>query len=243
VASRGTEHDGLVLAVGALVLVGILLMGAWIAHADAIASSAPPHVKVAPSGTGPDGSSPAATTTTTTPAPAHATASNDGGLSQTLAVSVLPGSLTISPPAGSVSPTAGSVSPSGDSMTFSHDGDGHGDTYRGTLPLVRIVDARGSLAGWNASVSLQGIDGLSASQLAGAQLCVNPDKPTIVSGNPGEVRAAKHSCGGVGDPISVFFAPPPGGGGMFTDSATMTLRIPAGNGADQLSTALAVTVH
>jgi hypothetical protein len=230
VASRGTEHDGLVLAVGAVVLVGVLLMGAWVAHAEAISSSTPPHVKVAwsGSGSGPDGgSSPAASPSTS--APAQASASNDGGLSQTLAVPVLPGSLTISPTA--------------DSVTFSPQGNGQGGAYLGTLPLVRVVDARGSLVGWDASVSLQGVDELSASQLASAQLCVNPDAPTTVAGNPGEVRAATQSCGGVGGPVSVFFAPASGGGGTFTDTAALTLRIPAGGAPNPMTATLAITIH
>jgi hypothetical protein len=235
VASRGTEHDGVVLAVGAVVLVGVLLMGAWVAHADAVSSITPPHVKVARSGTGPDGSSLAATTATTTPASVQAPASNDGDLSQTLTASVRPGFLTINP-------TAGSVRPWADSVTFSHDGNGHGGPYRGTLPPVRVADARGSLDGWDATVSLQGIDGLSASQLAGALLCINPRRPAIVAGNPGEVRSAKNSCGGVGEPVSVLFAPPGGGGGTFTDTASLKLRFPGG-AANPVSATLVVAVH
>jgi hypothetical protein len=126
-------------------------------------------------------------------------------------------------------------------VTFSRSGNG-GDSYLGALPLVKVVDARGSLAGWDASVSLQGIDGLSSSELAGAQLCANPDTPTVVAGNLGEVRGAKNSCGGLGEPVSVFYAPSGGGGGTFTDTASLTLSIPAGK-AGPVTASLAVTVH
>ena len=248
-ASRGTEHDALVLAVGALVLVGVLFMGAWVAHADAVATTTRPHVKVVRSGTGPDGSSPAATTATTTPASVQSPASDDGGLSQSSTVAILPGSLTIRPAAGSDSPTAGSVRllagsvrRLADSVTFSHDGTGPSGPYRGTLPLVRVADGRGSLIGWDASISLQAVGGLSAAQLAGAQLCVDPDRPTIVAGNPAEVRGAKNSCGGFREPVLVLFAPPGGGGGTFTDTASLKLRVPGG-AATPVSATLIITVH
>jgi hypothetical protein len=251
VESLGTEHAGVVLAVGAVVLVGALLMGASVAR-EAIASSTPPHVKVAWSGTGRDGSSPVAatimTTTGTTPGPAQAPSSNDaiagqtapvnvvgaagaasGDLSQTLSVSVLPGSLT--------------VSPTSDSATFSRSGNAGGQAFRGDLAPVKVVDARGSLVGWNASISLQSVDGLSTAQLAGAQLCATPDTPTVVAGNPGDARAATPSCGRFGEPVSVFFAPAGGGGGTFADTAVLTLGLPAGITANPASATLAVTVH
>jgi hypothetical protein len=150
--------------------------------------------------------------------------------SQTVAVSVLPGVLTVAPAA--------------DSVTFAHNGNGHGkgEPYRGTLGLVKVVDARGSLVGWNASVSLQGIEGLTSSQLVGAQLCATPGAPTIVAGMPGEVRGAKNSCGGVGGQVSIFYAPPGGGGGTFTDTADLKLTVPLSD-AKHLTAALAVTEY
>jgi hypothetical protein len=147
--------------------------------------------------------------------------------SQTLGVSVLPGLLT--------------MTPTGDSVMFTHSGDRivNGGRYNGTLPVVTVVDARGSLVGWNATVSLQGIDGLTPSQLASAQLCATPNAPTIVAGNPGEVSAAPRSCAGIDQPVTVFFAQPKGGGGTFTDTAALTLTVPSDVGVDPLTAYLA----
>ena len=54
------------------------------------------------------------------------------------------------------------------------------------------------------------------------------DTPTVVAGNPGDARGVQLSCAGVGEPVSVFFAPPQGGGGTFSDTAELTLIIPGG---------------
>jgi hypothetical protein len=151
-------------------------------------------------------------------------------LTQTIGVSVLPGPLT--------------VSPTSNSVTLTRNGKGHGagEPYRGELPLVKVVDARGSLVGWNASVSLQGISGVSGSQLAGAQLCVSPNTPTVVAGIPTEVRSAQSSCGALGDAVSLFFAPPEGGGGTFTDTAGLKLVVPE-SAPGQLTASLAISIQ
>jgi hypothetical protein len=226
-----------VLGVGAVVLAGTMWLGVSVARADAIAPVTPPHVTVT---WGPDESAGPGVASPTTPAPAPpsseatagqtdsvrvAGAANVSGAGQMFAVSVLPGPLT--------------VNPASEAVTLSHGG---GGPYRGDLSSVTVVDARGSLVGWNAAVSLQAIGGVSASQLAGARLCVTPDLPTVVAGNPGEVRAATRSCGGVDQPVVVFSAPPGGGGGTFDDTARLTLRIPAGTVTPVVAT-LAVTVH
>jgi hypothetical protein len=230
-----------VLGVGAVVLAGTTWLGVSVARADAIASVTPPHVTVT---WGPDESPGPGVASPTTAAPAppssEATAgqtdsvsvtgaANVSGAGQTFAVSVLPGPLT--------------VNPASEAVTLSdHRGNAGDGPYRGDLSSVTVVDARGSLVGWNAAVSLQAIGGVSASQLAGARLCVTPHPPTVVAGNPGEVRAATPSCGGVDQPVAVFSAPPGGGGGTFDDTARLTLRIPAGAVTPVVAT-LALTVH
>ena len=145
---------------------------------------------------------------------------------QTIAVSILPGPLT--------------VSPSSQSIAFSGD---HGGTDVGELAAVTVVDARGSLVGWTATVALWSVSGLDASQLAHARLCVSPDAVDVVAGNPPEVRSATGSCGTLGDPLAVFFAPPNGGGGTFSDTAGLTLQLPAGLGSDRVTASVAVAVH
>jgi hypothetical protein len=212
-ASSVTALDRTVLAVGAVVLVAVVLMGVWLVHMQATASATPPHATATWSGNG-SGSNANGGPNATASVIGSAGGTSDG-LDQTMAVSVRPGSLT--------------VSPATESVTVAPDhGRGSGGPDHGDLAPVTVVDARGSVVGWNASVSLQAVDGLSASQLARARLCATPDAPTIVAGNPGEVGAAALSCGGVGVPVSVFFASP-GGGGTFSDTAALMLVIPGVN--------------
>lgn len=156
------------------------------------------------------------------------TGSTGGSVDQTLSVSVLPGQLTVSPPTESVSLTKAQ-------------GQG-GGPLTGSLPTVTVVDARGSLVGWRATVSLQSVAGVSDSDLAKAKLCVSPDAPTVVAGNPPEVSAGQQVCGGVNDPLQLFFAPPNGGGGTFSDTGTLTLRLPGVHAASAAAT-LAIAVH
>lgn len=121
-------------------------------------------------------------------------------------------------------------------------GQGGGGPLTGSLATVTVVDARGSLVGWRATVSLQSVAGVSDSDLAKATLCVRPDAPTVVAGNPPEESAGPQVCGAVNDPLQLFFAPPNGGGGTFSDTGTLTLRLPGLHAASAAAT-LAVAVH
>jgi hypothetical protein len=92
-------------------------------------------------------------------------------------------------------------------------------------------------------VSLQGIAGVAARQLAHAQLCVAPHRPTMVAGNPQDVvRRAPRSCAGRGQSIPVFEAAPGGGGGTYSDTADLVLVLPAGTPPENLTASLAVAV-
>jgi len=124
-----------------------------------------------------------------------------GSPQQTFGVSVLLGPLTVSP--GTESVTLAQIRAFGRGLP----------SYRGQLALVTVVDARGSLVGWRASVSLQGVAGAGATagQLAHALLCASAHTPTVVAGNSGDARAVPLSCAGVCGTVSVFFAPAPGG--------------------------------
>jgi hypothetical protein len=196
----------------------------------------------------PSGPGGATTTTTTTVGAGGTTPSTDGGVSvsvngandntgstggsvgQTFSVSVLPGQLTVTPASESVS------------FTNAH-GQGKGGQLAGSLATVKVVDARGSLVGWRATVSLQSVAGVSAADLAKATLCVSPHTPTVVAGNPPEVRAGRTMCGGAGDPLRLFFAPPNGGGGTFSDTGSLTLHLPGVPTADAALATLAVAVQ
>jgi hypothetical protein len=157
------------------------------------------------------------------------TGSTGGSTAQTMEVSVLPGQLSITPAGETVS------------FTKAH-GRGNGGPQAGSLSTVTVVDARGSLVGWDATVSLQSVNGVSAADLAKARLCVTPDTPTVVAGNPPEVKAGRHACGKAGDALTLFDAPANGGGGTFSDIGSLTLRVP-GRPAGPATATLAVAVH
>jgi hypothetical protein len=225
------------------------LSGGGLAHAAESNSDTAPSVSVSWTGpdgqpTGPDGA-PVTTTTlqsghdvTITPTAGQtigvgvsgASGASSTSVQQTISVSILPGPLT--------------VSPGSESITFSRDHSrGQGGPYSGGLDPVTVVDARGSLIGWNATVSLQSVSGLSDADLTHARLCAVPDTVTVVAGNPPEVRSGTRTCGNAGDPLTVFFAPPNGGGGTFSDTAALTLDLPSGAASSQLTASLAVAVH
>jgi hypothetical protein len=116
--------------------------------------------------------------------------------------------------------------------------------YSGELSPITVIDARGSLAGWTASVSLVSVTGLSASDLTRASVCLRPERPTLVAGNPHDiVRGASRSCARGGKPISAFDAAPGGGGGTYRDSAQVVLRLPKDVLATDPTVTLAVSVR
>jgi hypothetical protein len=149
-----------------------------------------------------------------------------GSTEQTFSVSVLPGPLT--------------VTPSTESISFARISDG---SWQAPLPTVTVGDARGSLVGWQATVTLQSIDGVSPADLAQAQLCVSPDAAVAVTGRPSEVRTGRDACGSAGAPLTLFFAPPNGGGGTFDDTGRVTLQLPSAQEAGSITATLSVAVH
>jgi hypothetical protein len=223
-------------------MAGMLCIGGPIAFAMATASASP--VAVSVTWSGPDNSSSGSTTTTTTvattsgPVPQAPDAQNaavapddDGSVEQTLSVSVLPGALTVSPATETVRLT--DISALGHATPL----------YRGDLSTITVDDARGSLVGWRTTVSLQAVAGLDAAQLASTRLCVSPHPTTLVAGNPADVvRSSPRACAGPGDPISMFFAAPGGGGGNYSDTANVTLAVPNGPLPAGATASLAVSV-
>jgi hypothetical protein len=233
------------ISAGVATVAGVLCVGGSVAFAMANASASP--VSTSAPWSGPALGAPAATTSATTSgvttsplpgsaqsggAPAPATA---GGVvstvHQTLGMSVLPGSLTVNPTAVSVALTT--LGAAGHSTSLA----------RGDLSPITVDDARGSLVGWRATVSLQAVSGLDAAQLASTRLCVSPHPTTLVAGNPADiVRSSPRACAGPGDPIAVFFAAPGGGGGEYSDTADIALALPDGASASGATASLAVSV-
>jgi hypothetical protein len=235
---------------GGALAVAVIVSGGGLAHAAESESGGPATVSV--SWTDPDGQpvgpggAPVTTTTTVASGTGDGTASSDsvgvsvGGasdgasasLDQTISVSILPGPMT--------------VSPASESVAFSQthgQGQGRGGPYRGSVAPVTVVDARGTLVGWNATVTLLSVAGLDGAQLAHARLCVSSDPVTVVAGNPPEVRSGTRSCGSVGDPLTLFYAPPNGGGGTFSDTGALSLWLPGTAAGNQVTASLSVEVH
>lgn len=156
------------------------------------------------------------------------TDTSGNSVEQTLVLEIHPGPLT--------------VSPSSQSVSFSK-AHGNGGPMASSLSTVTVVDARGSLVGWDATVSLQSVNGVNAADMAKAKLCVSPDAVTVVAGNPPEVKSGKHVCGAAGDALTLFYAPPNGGGGTFSDTAGLKLTLPHRAGASPVTATLALAVH
>ena len=155
-----------------------------------------------------------------------------GAVGQSLSVTIAPGSLTVAPATESVplanADVLGRTTP----------------LYEGDSSPMTVVDARGSLVGWHVSVSLQDVPGLPASDLVHAQLCVLPDSPSRISGNPSDiVRGNVRSCAGLGQALPVFWAASGGGGGTYRETAGLTLVLPGSTLPAQVTATLALGVY
>jgi hypothetical protein len=216
--------------IAAAVVVPLLLAGGALAHAAVSAPGAPLSVSVSETGNGQGVPSPSTSTSNTSnvssaPTDDSAIAPSESA-EQTLSVSVLPGPLT--------------VTPSTESTSFTKMSDG---SWQAPLSTVTVVDARGSLVGWQATVTLQSLDGVPAADLAQARLCVSPGAAVAVAGRQSEVRTGRDACGGANDPLTLFFAPPDGGGGTFDDTGLVTLHVPNDAGTGSVAATLSVAVH
>ena len=230
-APSGRPHRRRALSSGVAIVLGSLLVGGVTTYAAATASAN--SQIVSPGGSpvsAPDSPTTVPTTTATTIAPvvqsadvAEATGSPGVPAKQTIGISILPGSLTVTPAAESV-PVSG-------------------PEHLGSLSPITVDDARGSLVGWRATVSLQAVSGLDAAQLASTRLCVSPHPTTLVAGNPADiVRSSPRACAGPGDPIAVFSAAPGGGGGEYSDTAGISLALPDGASSSAVTASLVVSV-
>jgi hypothetical protein len=217
------------LSSGAAIVLGALLVGGVTTYAAATtsANSQSGSPVGTPAVVQPTVVPGAPTTTTSAPATqsaavTDATGSTGVAAKQTIGISILPGPLTVTPSAETVS---------------------IGPGHLGSLSPITVDDARGSLVGWRTTVSLQAVSGLDAAQLASTRLCVTPHPTTLVAGNPADiVRSSPRACAGPGDPLTVFFAAPGGGGGEYSDTAGVALVLPNGTTPSGVTASLAVAV-
>jgi hypothetical protein len=230
---RSALNSGIAVIAGSLVIGGLTTYAAATASANSQIVSLGGSVPAASSAE----SSAAPTTTTTAPPATHVVdapitaAGPANAVQQTIGISVLPGPMTVTPSSESVPLTQ--VRPFGRAEP----------DYKGAASTITVDDARGSLVGWRATVSLQTVSGLDATQLAGARLCVSPHPTTLVAGNPADVvRNSPRACSSPGDPVAVFSAAPGGGGGVYSDTADVLLVLKDAPAATSLTASLAISV-
>jgi len=133
-----------------------------------------------------------------------------GETAGTIAVSVLPGSLTVS--------TAQTT------LTLKRmPGNGHTTRYRGMLPSVRVIDTRSSLIGWNVTARFFPPSAAAAADL---RLRVHPGKPVVVSGQRAGVHSAAPAWTTFETPLSLFGGDQGFGAGTYDDDALIELVLP-----------------
>lgn len=91
---------------------------------------------------------------------------------------------------------------------------GHSDHFSGDYGPLTVVDARGTLRGWTAFLSVTGSPD--------AEVEIHPGSPVVVSGIRSEVRVPRSANLAHGQAV-IMCAPAGGGGGTFADSGTLTL--------------------
>lgn len=137
-----------------------------------------------------------------------------GPLHETIGITVIGGSMTVHPASVAV--------------TLHRDG----DRYVGTFGPITVNDARGTLVGWRAWLSLPGwTDGT---------LVAHPGSPVAISGLQHEVAQA--GTGNVSDAPTIMSAPAGGGGGSFRVSGTLELRGASGDDPDTITVTPSVGV-
>ena len=154
------------------------------------------------------------------PASAVVTDAGPATLTQQLSVTVVPGPLTVAPTT---------------SVELHRRGDG---AYEGDVDAVRVVDARGSLAGWAVTTTVSG----ASADLDGASILFEPAPPSVVYGDDTGLAAAPVARLVPGAAAPFFSAAPGDGGGTFEDGAHITLQLPHDTGADTVTLTLSSAV-
>jgi hypothetical protein len=108
--------------------------------------------------------------------------------------------------------------------------------YQGALPPVTVVDGRGTLVGWTATLTYP------ANGQRGDVLAVRPTTPSVIDGEPRAIVAARRFLLSPGDSHALFRAPSGGGGGTYAAGATVDLVAEDG-AASTRQIELAITVH
>lgn len=116
--------------------------------------------------------------------------------------------------------------------------------WAGTLPPVRVVDARGTHEGWTvrwtvAAVELEG--GPRSPHGPAAKVHVAPSEPVVVAGLPDGLAAGKAGPA-VRHGRTLFSAAEGTGGGTYEAGGVVTLRLPASVDGDRIEVELAFSL-
>ena len=111
----------------------------------------------------------------------------------------------------------------------------------GDLPPVRVVDARGTHAGWDVRWSLDSLDVDGDGHVPAAKVQVEPGAPVVVHGVADGLESGKLGPA-VRHGRTLFRAAPGGGGGTYEAGGTVRLRLPASVEADSVVVHLAFTL-
>lgn len=117
--------------------------------------------------------------------------------------------------------------------------------WTGALPAVRVIDARGTFAGWDVEWMLTSLDVQGAAihgQVPDAKVRVDPAAPAVVDGTPDGLAAGK-SGPAVHKGRTLFSAAVGSGGGTYEAGATVSIRLPEHIDADSIVVELAFSVR
>jgi hypothetical protein len=111
----------------------------------------------------------------------------------------------------------------------------------GSLPPVRVVDARGTHEGWDVRWTVTSIEPLGASEashLPDAKIRLQPDAPAVVAGTPDGLVTGKPGRA-VQTGRTLFGAEAGSGGGTYEAGGTLSLRLPSDADVDGIVVHLA----
>ncbi|MGK2948604.1 MAG: hypothetical protein ACSLFP_08520 [Acidimicrobiales bacterium] len=114
----------------------------------------------------------------------------------------------------------------------------------GTLPAVRVIDARGTHAGWAVRWSVESIDLHGANgpgRVPAALVRLEPGAPVVVAGTSDGLASGKGGPS-VRKGRTLFSAEPGSGGGTYEAGGSLSLRLPANLSPDQVTLVLSFSL-
>jgi hypothetical protein len=119
----------------------------------------------------------------------------------------------------------------------------HGSTWSAELPAVRVVDARGTHAGWTVrwTVTDVDVDGCRHPRVGASHVKVTPAAPVVVFGTADGLEAGRAAVG-TAKHRTLGRAVAGSGGGTYEAGGTVSMKLPQCRGADAVTVALSYAV-